>query len=125
VKITIEAGSLDRTIQLVYVPVAPDHPSAEGRPGRFQRVVWAFDLKSYDARGREFQPILRRPWVLQVSVAQIPGNPGDPRQLLFALYEEGRWLPQVTSYFRSDNVLVSRILQTGRFAILAELEPPE
>jgi hypothetical protein len=120
-KITIEAGSLDRTIQLTYAPVAPDQAA---NPGRFQKVVWAFDLKSYDARGREFQPTLRRPWVLQVPVAQIPGNPGDPRQLLFARYEDGRWLPQVTSYFRSDNLLVSRILQTGRFAILAELGPP-
>jgi hypothetical protein len=104
----------------MYAPVAPDQSSS---PGRFQRVVWVFDLKSYDARGREFQPTLRRPWVLQVSVAQIPGNPGDPRQLLFARYEEGRWLPQVTNYFRNDNLLVSRILQTGRFAILAELGP--
>jgi len=43
--------------------------------------------------------------------------------LLFARYEEGRWLPQVTSYFRNDNLPVSRILQTGRFDILAELGP--
>lgn len=122
VKITIEAGSLDRTIQLMYVPLAPDQAAS---PGRSQKVVWAFDLKSYDARGREFQPNLRRPWVLQVPVAQIPGNSGDPRQLLFARYEDGSWLPQVTSYFPSDNVLVSRILQTGRFAILAEAGPTQ
>ena len=115
-KITIDAGSLDRTIQLMYVPVAPDQAT---RPDRLQKVVWAFDLKAYDARGREFQPTLRRPWVLQVSVDQLPNKGGDPRQLLYARYEEGRWLPQVTSYYRNDNVLVFRILHTGRFAILA------
>lgn len=119
-KVTIEAGSLDRTIQLIYVPVPLDQAV---RPDRLQRLLRVFDLKPYDHRGREFQPELRRPWIMEVPVSKLPGPTGDPSRLLFARFEGGRWVPLVTSYFRDDNVLVARILETGRFAILAEIPP--
>lgn len=118
--VIIEAGSLDRTIQLTYAPVPVDQVL---QPGRLQRLVRAFDLKSYDHRGREFQPELSRPWIMQVPVSRLPGPFGDPARLIFVTLEEGRWVPLVTSYYRDNNVLVARILKGGRFAILAELRP--
>ena len=55
-------------------------------------------------------------------VNELPG-PTDPKSLLFARFEEGRWMPLVTSYFRDDGVLVARILKTGRFAIIEDQTP--
>ena len=90
------------------------------RADPLQRVVKVFDLKTYDHRGKEFQPEIHRPWVMEVPVNRLPGPTGDPSRLIFARYDGGRWVPLVTSYFRYDNMLVSLILVTGRFAVLSE-----
>ena len=119
-KVTIEAGSLPRTIQLTYEPLQLDQAPD---PARLQRLVRVFDLKSYDYQGREFQPDLLRPWIIEVPLDKLPGPLGDVSRLVFARFEDGRWTPLVTSLRRDDNVLVSRILKTGQFAILAELRP--
>ena len=119
-KITIEDGSLDRTIQLTYAPVPADQAPS---PIRLQQLVTVFDLKSFDAQGREIQSELLRPWIVEVPVSRLPAVSVDPSRLVLARFEEGRWAPLVTSYFRDDNVLVARILKAGRFAILAESRP--
>ena len=119
-KVTIEAGSLDRTIQLTYVPLPVDQAPL---PERLQSVVKAFDLLAFDHRGRILHPALRRPWVLEVSIDTLGGAVSDPGRLIFARFEQGRWLPLVTYYFRHDNRLLVRVLKTGRFAVLAERPP--
>ena len=120
VRLIIEAGALDRTTQLTYVPLAAD---AAPQPLPLQKLVKAFDLRSFDHDGREFAPEMRRPWLLSVSVGDLDPTSGDPSRLVFARFQDGRWLPLVTSYLRETNVLEVRILSTGRFAIIAE-QPP-
>jgi hypothetical protein len=64
--------------------------------------------------------MIRRPLVLEVSVDDLTSFADDPTRLLFARFEAGRWLPLVTAYFRTENRLVVRILEVGRFAVLVE-----
>ena len=119
-RITIEAGTLVETIQLTYVP---DQREAAPPPHRLQKLVDVFDLTAYDHLGQQLEPTFRRPWILEVSVGDLPNLTGDPGRLEFAKLEGDRWLPMVTNYFRQENVLVARIISTGRFAILAESPP--
>ncbi|MCI0789081.1 MAG: hypothetical protein J4O11_11210 [Chloroflexi bacterium] len=119
-KITIEAGTLAQTIQLAYLPEPRD---AAPPPHRLQKLVEVFDLAAYDHQGRQIDPAFRRPWILEVSVGDLPDFIGDPGRLIFARLEGDRWLPMVTNYFRQDNVLIARIISTGRFAILEESPP--
>ena len=119
-KITIEAGTLAQTIQLTYV-----REPREGAPPphRLQKLVEVFDLTAYDYQGQQLDPEFRRPWILEVSLGDLPNFTADPSRLMFAKLEGDRWLPMVTNYFRQDNVLIVRIISTGRFAILEESPP--
>lgn len=119
-KVTIEAGTLAQTIQLTYVREPRD---AAPPPHRLQKLVEVFDLTAYDPQGQRIDPEFRRPWILEVSVGDLPDFIGDPGRLMFARLEGDRWLPMVTNYFRQDKVLVARIISTGRFAILEESSP--
>ncbi len=119
-KISIEAGTLAETIQLTYVPIQRE---AAPPPHRLQKLVDVFDLTAYDHQGQQLEPTFRRPWILEVSVRDLPNFTGDPGRLELAKLEGDRWLPMVTNYFRQENVLVARIISTGRFAILEESPP--
>ena len=119
-KITIEAGTLAETIQLTYVREPRD---AAPPPHRLQKLVEVFDLAAYDHQGQQIDPAFRRPWILEVSLDDLPSFLGDPGRLIFARLEGDRWLPMVTNYFRQGNVLIARIISTGRFAILEESPP--
>lgn len=119
-RITIEAGTLAETIQLTYVR---EPRNAAPPPHRLQRLVEVFDLAAYDHQGHRIDPAFRRPWILEVSLGDLPNFIGDPGRLIFARLEGDRWLPMVTNYFRQGNVLIARIISTGRFAILEESPP--
>lgn len=119
-KVTIEAGTLLQTIQLTYTRERQD---AATPPHRLQNLIDVFDLTAYDYQGREFEPSFRRPWILEVSVSDLPRFTVEPDRLLFSKLEGDRWVPLVTNYFRQNNVLIARIISTGRFAILEESPP--
>jgi hypothetical protein len=119
-KVTIEAGTLLETIQLAYSRTPPENTL---RPHPFQNLVEVFDLTAYNGKGQKTNPTFRRPWILEVSVGDLRSVSVDPSRLLFARFENGRWLPMVTNYFWQGNVLVARITGTGRFAIIEESPP--
>ena len=115
--LAIEAGSLDRTIQLVFGPLDIDSLPA---PEASQRLIKGFDLAFFDTRGQPTTPTIRRPLVLEVLTDDLSSFGDDPSRLVFARFEDGRWLPLVTTYFRTEKRLVVRILELGRFAVLVE-----
>ena len=115
--LAIEAGSLDRTIQLVFGPLEIASLPA---PGAYQRLIKGFDLTFFDTQGQPAAPMIRRPLILEVLTDDLSSFGDDPARLVFARFEDGRWLPLVTTYFRTEKRLVVRILELGRFAVLVE-----
>ena len=118
VRIVSDAGSIDSTIQLVYEPI----PAADAQPpGPHQSLRKAFDLRTFDHQANRITLDLRRPWLLEVPIRGLIQSFEDPARFLIARYDEkSGWVPLVTSYYRNQGVLQVRILQVGRFAILAE-----
>jgi hypothetical protein len=117
--LAIEAGALDRTVQLVFGPLDIESLPA---PGPSQRLVKGFDLTFFDTQGLPATPTIRRPLVLEVLTDDLSSFDDDPARLVFARFEDGRWLPLVTTYFRTEKRLVVRVLELGRFAVI--FEPP-
>jgi hypothetical protein len=91
-------------------------------PEASRRLVKGFDLAFFDILGQPATPTIRRPLILEVLADDLPFFGDDPTRLLFARFEDGRWLPLVTTYFRTEKRLVVRILELGRFAVI--VEPP-
>ena len=119
-RITIEAGTLARTIQLTYVPVASESaPEAL----RWHRLVESFELKSFDHRGQEIDLEVRRPILLEASAQALPSPVADASRLIFARFDDGRWRPLVTTYSRREGKIEVRILEAGLFGVFEE-QPP-
>ena len=118
VSLTIDAGSIDTTIQLVYEPILlPDAP----RPIAGQEVRKAFDLRTFDHEADPVTVNLRRPWVLEIPARVLTKSFEKPERLLVARYDKDKgWMPLVTSYHRDRELLEVRILKVGLFAVLAE-----
>ena len=116
-RLTIEAGTLDRTLQLTYVPV-PVQSLPTTRAS--QRPVKGFDLTFFNAQGQPIHPTINRPLILEISTDDLLPFGNDPNRLVFARFENGQWLPMLTSYFRTERQLVARLLKPGRFAVLTE-----
>ena len=118
VSILSDAGSITTTVQIVYQPVE----NWEGLPNSpLQEVRKVFDLRAFDHQAKQISLDLRRPWVLDVGLQGIAEDFDDPARFLIARYEEGiGWVPLVTSYRRNQGILQARVLQVGRFAVLAE-----
>ena len=119
VRLISEAGSLLHTVQVVYAPVSmSDAPS----PDRHQILLRTFDLFAYDHQAKLVSPPLVRPWVLEVRLEELELGQAHPSQLLLARFDSQskRWAPLVTSYFPSKGLLMAKILDVGRFAIMAE-----
>ncbi|GBD10373.1 hypothetical protein HRbin23_00014 [bacterium HR23] len=119
----LEWESLPATTQLLYRPLDPAQvpPPPEGY--RLRRV---FALEAFDAEGRPYVPLLRRPWVLRVPLAGLEGPPPEPARLLLARYreEQGRWQLLVTTYRPSGAFLETRLVDMGRYALLEETPFP-
>lgn len=118
VRITSDAGSIVSTIQLVYQPIAiGDAPSPRGR----LELRKAFDLNGYDIQGSRTELDLRRPWVVEIPVRGLTKTFEDPSRLLIARYEgDAGWVPLVTTHHLQREVLEARVLEAGRYGVLAE-----
>ena len=122
IKVHIEAGSILRTLQVVYVPVAKgDAPGIGG--GR--EVLRLFELRVLDHKARIIAPQLQRPWKVEIPVPDGASASVDPTRLLLARYleDEGSWMPLVTSYFPTRNLLMAKILDAGLFAVITDPPP--
>lgn len=118
VQIVSDAGSINTTVQLTYAPVPVDEARA---PHPHQELRRVFDIRVFDHSASRIDLELRRPWVLEVPVTGLTKSFENPARLLIARYDEGTgWVPLVTSYYASSGILQARVLQVGRFAVLAE-----
>ena len=118
VTIVSDAGSITTTVQIVYEQIE----DWEKLPNSsLQEVRKVFDLRAFDHRANEISLDLRRPWVLDVSLQGVADEFDDPARFLIARYDKDvGWVPLVTSYRRNQGILRARVLQVGRFAVLAE-----
>ena len=120
VHLTIDAGSVDRTLQLSLVPVDLDKAP---KPRKHQLLRLAFHLRTFDHEAKEIELELRRPWVLEIptrGLTQVP-EAEDPARLLIVRHEgEDGWVPLTTTYHRARGVLQARILHVGLFAVVME-----
>ncbi len=117
IRLISEAGSLQRTVQLLYAPVPlDDAPQA----GPNQQLLRTFDLSTFDDQASRVSPSLERSWLLEVPLEGLDLGSNHPTRLLLALYdpETQRWAPLVTSYFSKRGLLLARLLDVGLFAIL-------
>ena len=118
VRVVSDAGSIQRTIQLLYEPIPVDKAQS---PGPRQQLRKVFDLRAFDYRAKETDLELLRPWVLEVLVGGLTEAFEDPGRLLLARYEDSKgWVPLITHYHRTRGILQARVLRVGRFAVLAE-----
>ena len=118
VRIIVDAGSTDTTVQLVYKPV----PIVDAPPtGRFQEIRQVFDFTTFNHNGDRDTVKLLRPWVLEVPVPALTHPTDDPARFVLGHYIEGEgWETLVTNYLKNRGVLQARVLKMGRFAVLAE-----
>ena len=118
VRLTTDAGSVDRTLQLSFVPVDPDEAP---QPPKHQLLRLAFDLRAFDHNAEEITPVLRRPWVLEIPTRGLTRAADDPARLLIVRHEgKDGWVPLTTTYHRSRGVLQARILRVGLFGVVME-----
>ncbi len=124
VTLEIEAGAINRTIQLSYQPLSAGEVPLGG-PGRFLQRV--FQVKTYDHTGAPLPVEFARPVRLRLHVRQDELQAaGDlPARLLLARLdtENDRWLPLVTAFNPRDGSIMARILRPGTFALIAEPVP--
>ena len=119
IDVVMEAGSLLQTMQLVYSPVdMGEAPSTN----RYWHLLKPFDLLAYDHRAEKLSLSLVRPWILEVRLEELELSQVDMSQLLIGRFdlEAEEWIPMVTFHYSSDGLLVSKILDVGRFAIMSE-----
>lgn len=118
VRLTTDAGSVDLTLQLSFVPVDPDEAP---QPPKHQLLRLAFDLRAFDHNAEEITPVLRRPWVLEIPTRGLTQVSEIPARLLI-VHHKGKdgWVPLTTTYHRSRGVLQARILHVGLFGVVME-----
>ncbi|MBI4202407.1 MAG: hypothetical protein HY532_04735 [Chloroflexi bacterium] len=118
------AGSLTRTAQLTYEPVAIG--LAPG-PGPGQRLMRTFRLSLYDPKGAPTTPIFKVAvrMTLHPQPDDLAAAGNDQSRLFLARYDEGRrqWQPLVTNYYPANNSLTAHILQPGLFAVMTMPAP--
>ena len=122
IKIRIEAASIVETIQLLSYPVeAANVPEPESTIS----IVRAFYIRVFDYRGKLVNPIVNRPWKLEVPISEVVSEDDTFLRLTLARYEieEARWMLLVTSHFKEKNILVSRIASPGLYALVKEVPP--
>ena len=119
IDIVVEAGSLLQTIQLVYSPVDIGKVPTNGK---YRHRLKTFDLLAYDYGGEKVSPFLVRPWVLTIRLKDLELSQVDMSRLMIGRFDvdSEEWVPIITSYYPSDELLVSTILEVGRFAIMSE-----
>ncbi len=124
VTLEFDAGSIARTVQLTYEPVpavlAP--AAAQG-----QRVLRAFRVSLYDAKGSQITPSFTFPVRLVVipHADEVAASGDDRARLLLAQYDDKaqRWQPLVTTYRGATGDLMARIPQPGFFGLIADPAP--
>ena len=111
--------SILQPIQFMYEPM-----SVEKIPPLNSDVtpIRAFSIATFDHRANPFMPQLIRPWLLEVPV---PSGASDPSKLLLFQYQDGsqRWTPLLTTWDKKSNVLATRLLSVGYFAVAIERPP--
>lgn len=122
IKVHIEAGSILRTLQLVYEPV-PIEKAPKVIPS--QEVIRSFELRAFDHEANSIDPKIHRPWLLEVPLGELKELDVDPSTLLLANYleDEKRWRFLVTSYYPHRDLVTTRILKVGKFALVADRSP--
>lgn len=124
VEVEFPAGSLPRTVQVTYEPLASERtaPVEEG-----SRVLRAFAVNIFDAAGAPIDLTFSAPVRMAVSFSaeDIEASGGDPTRLVLARYEEKRerWNPLLTDHQLGKAKLLVRILRPGVFAVIAEPPP--
>ena len=120
----IDAGAIDRTLQLSYEPLAIDQVSHVESGRQIQR---AFRLQAYDQTASVMTVPFQYPvrLSLHVQARELATTSNDPARLLLARFDtqHNRWLPLVTTYQATDATLMVRILQPGLFALIAQPPP--
>ena len=118
----IEASSTRETLQLAYTPLAANNVPKDSSRLEF---LWAFELRTFDRTGKPVTPVIHRPWKLEVPIPPSALTEGPPEELLLARYlkGEGRWLPLVTSFFPGKNLLVTRLVEPGIYAVARDVSP--
>ena len=118
VSLLVDAGSIISTVQILYEPVPIDEAQPPGPRQELRRV---FDIISFDHRAKKIDLDLQRPWVLEVSALGLTESIENPARLILARYDNGNgWMPLVTTYHRDRLALETRILESGRYAVIFE-----
>ncbi len=120
----VYAGTIDRTLQLTYEPLAIDQVPKAITGHRIQR---AFRLQTYDHTAAAIVPVFRHPvrLILHAREQELSAAGNDPARLLVARFDAQRnvWLPLITTFQPADATLMVRILQPGLFALITQ-QPP-
>ena len=124
ITLEIEAGAINRTIQLRYQPLVAGAQPLVG-PGRsVQRV---FQIETFDHTGAPLALEFARPVRLRLRAApdELAAAGNEPFRLLLARLdpESGTWLALVTVFDPRDNTLMTRIVRPGVFALIAQPPP--
>jgi hypothetical protein len=120
VTIHIDAGAIDRTVQLTYEPMGLGLVPVVGPGKRIQR---AFRIQTYDHTGTPVDLSFRFPVRIVISAwdSERAAVSDDPARLLLAWFDptRDRWLPLVTTFRPADGTLLARVLEPGLFAVIA------
>lgn len=120
----LDAGVLDRTLQLTYEPLKVTQVPQTELGRHIQR---AFQLSTYDQNASPVSPTFRYPLRLQLVVAdlELASAGDDPARLYLAQFnpQNNRWIPLVTTYRPANATILARILQPGLFALIAQPAP--
>ena len=124
IAINIDAGAIDRTIQLTYQPLSVDQVPNAGPSRPIQR---AFQLQTYDHTASVLDTAFKYPVriTLHVNDREVAASGDDPARLFLARFDaqNNRWLPLVTTYRSTESTLLVRVLRPGIFAVIAQPAP--
>ena len=124
VTLHIDAGAIDKTLQLTYEPINVDMVPSPGSRHQIQR---AFRIETYTHSGLITEEIFPYPirLTLRIHDQNIATVGSDPSRILLARFNPQRneWVHLVTTYQPKDSRILVRILRTGLFALIAHHSP--
>ena len=124
IALEFEVGAINRTLQLSYQPLPIGQVPLVDQRRSIQRV---FQIEMFDQTGAPVAVEFARPVRLRLQAQQQERLAGasEPARLLLARLDSrtNTWLPLVTVLDLSNDTIITRIIQPGIFALIAQPPP--